>query len=350
MVPSRMTNSVCLKNQSAARPSCRCCARSPGLATKSLPSAARRMSSSGRRCKAARTQIPQRARRQGGQHAAAAAAPRGPGVEQNDVAQFERGDQAFAARGDAADAHGHPQRRARLPSPGGAQLADSRHNPAMQRSPRQRQHQPAGQKQPHQDFRKGWRKPSTAVTGSGSVTFMETFEVVRNYDPGTVPWIRRETAARSQTTGRKRAWTTTLADGTAVCRSTRDSRSACGADTPANSRCWRRRADSRRDGGRFRLLRKPGHDTGTALRILRQLVLERLSQLDCDQQAPLGLVTLRSPSWPSSRWTSLASTPAATRRAHSARRARRMARGPNCGWSAWASWVRANSTCRATST
>ena len=41
----------------------------------------------------------------------------------------------------------------------------------------------------------------------------------------------------------------------------------------------------------YDLLRKQGHDTGTALRILRQLVMERLISLDCDEQAPLGLVT-----------------------------------------------------------
>jgi [glutamine synthetase] adenylyltransferase / [glutamine synthetase]-adenylyl-L-tyrosine phosphorylase len=38
-------------------------------------------------------------------------------------------------------------------------------------------------------------------------------------------------------------------------------------------------------------LRGAGHDTGTALRILRQLVMERLVTLDCDLQAPLGAVT-----------------------------------------------------------
>ena len=38
-------------------------------------------------------------------------------------------------------------------------------------------------------------------------------------------------------------------------------------------------------------LRTSGHDTGAALRILRQLVLERLLALDCEQSAPLGLVT-----------------------------------------------------------
>lgn len=34
-----------------------------------------------------------------------------------------------------------------------------------------------------------------------------------------------------------------------------------------------------------------GHDTGTALRILRQLVLERLMRLDCEDQAPLKTIT-----------------------------------------------------------
>ena len=38
-------------------------------------------------------------------------------------------------------------------------------------------------------------------------------------------------------------------------------------------------------------LRGRGDDTGTALRILRQLVMERLMRLDCDEQAPLSLVT-----------------------------------------------------------
>ncbi len=38
-------------------------------------------------------------------------------------------------------------------------------------------------------------------------------------------------------------------------------------------------------------LRDRGHDTGAALRILRQLVMERLVALDCDHQAPLEVVT-----------------------------------------------------------
>ena len=38
-------------------------------------------------------------------------------------------------------------------------------------------------------------------------------------------------------------------------------------------------------------LRAQGLDTSAALRVLRQLVMERLATLDCDQQAPLGVVT-----------------------------------------------------------
>ncbi len=38
-------------------------------------------------------------------------------------------------------------------------------------------------------------------------------------------------------------------------------------------------------------LRARGHDTGAALRIVRQLVMERLARLDCDQAAPLEVIT-----------------------------------------------------------
>ena len=37
----------------------------------------------------------------------------------------------------------------------------------------------------------------------------------------------------------------------------------------------------------YEALRSRGHDVACALRIVRQLVLERLVTLDCDQQAPL---------------------------------------------------------------
>jgi [glutamine synthetase] adenylyltransferase / [glutamine synthetase]-adenylyl-L-tyrosine phosphorylase len=42
----------------------------------------------------------------------------------------------------------------------------------------------------------------------------------------------------------------------------------------------------------YSALRGRGFDTGAALRVLRQLTLERLAQLDCNQQAPLDVVTL----------------------------------------------------------
>jgi [glutamine synthetase] adenylyltransferase / [glutamine synthetase]-adenylyl-L-tyrosine phosphorylase len=41
----------------------------------------------------------------------------------------------------------------------------------------------------------------------------------------------------------------------------------------------------------YQALRARGHNAGVALRILRQLVMERLMTLDCDMQAPLALVT-----------------------------------------------------------
>jgi glutamate-ammonia-ligase adenylyltransferase len=41
----------------------------------------------------------------------------------------------------------------------------------------------------------------------------------------------------------------------------------------------------------YESLRAQGHATGTALRILRQLVMERLAVLDCDEGAPLAVVT-----------------------------------------------------------
>ena len=41
----------------------------------------------------------------------------------------------------------------------------------------------------------------------------------------------------------------------------------------------------------YEALRGRGLDTGGALRVLRQLTLERLVQLDCQQQAPLDVIT-----------------------------------------------------------
>ncbi len=44
-------------------------------------------------------------------------------------------------------------------------------------------------------------------------------------------------------------------------------------------------------GTAYAALRAQGHDVGAALRILRQLVMERLVRLDCDLQAPLEVIT-----------------------------------------------------------
>ena len=41
----------------------------------------------------------------------------------------------------------------------------------------------------------------------------------------------------------------------------------------------------------FEALHAQGLDTGSALRVMRQLVLERLLCLDCDAQAPLQQIT-----------------------------------------------------------
>jgi glutamate-ammonia-ligase adenylyltransferase len=44
-------------------------------------------------------------------------------------------------------------------------------------------------------------------------------------------------------------------------------------------------------GAAYEALRSRGHDVPSALRVLRQLVMERLAVLDCDLQAPLNVVT-----------------------------------------------------------
>ena len=78
------------------------------------------------------------------------------------------------------------------------------------------------------------------------------------------------------------------------CLPTRDLPSGCAAVTPASWHLLAPGTPTREAMvAAYELLRKQGHDTGTALRILRQLVMERLITLDCDEQAPLGLVTTR---------------------------------------------------------
>jgi len=97
-------------------------------------------------------------------------------------------------------------------------------------------------------------------------------------------------------------------------------------------------------------LRARGLALDAALRVLRQLTLERLVHLDTEQQAPLDTVT-RAMTWLAevtldAAWQQVQidldalhgmPTPQA-------------ASAPSCGSSAWASWARANSMCPATST
>ena len=100
----------------------------------------------------------------------------------------------------------------------------------------------------------------------------------------------------------------------------------------------------------FKALQVQGLDTGSALRIMRQLVLERLLCLDCDAQAPLQQIT--------QAMTHLAEF-ALNKACAEVQRAltRPMARPPhrpdcarNCGSWAWASSVPGNSMYLATLT
>ena len=76
-------------------------------------------------------------------------------VHQHHVGQLERRDQTAAARSHAADAHGHAKHPSGLDFQVGAKLADSGHNPAMERSPRECKHQPRGGQQPQNPLRDG---------------------------------------------------------------------------------------------------------------------------------------------------------------------------------------------------
>jgi hypothetical protein len=107
-------------------------------------------------------QVPQRPRRQRGDH-------RGQGergaplrVQQLDVLEGERRDQALAARADAADAHGHPQHLAGAQFQRGAKLADSRHNELMERTPGQGHEQSRGQQQPQGPLDRCGKQPQRA--------------------------------------------------------------------------------------------------------------------------------------------------------------------------------------------
>jgi glutamate-ammonia-ligase adenylyltransferase len=100
----------------------------------------------------------------------------------------------------------------------------------------------------------------------------------------------------------------------------------------------------------YAALRAIHSDSGTALRILRQLVMERLVRLDCDEQAPLATIT-RAVTELAEFALDIACNQALREldAVHGAPRWAPAASGPSCGWWAWASWARASSTCPATS-
>ena len=86
----------------------------------------------------------QRARRQRHHHARQAQRLASLGVQQGHVLQLHRGDQPFAARADGMDAHRYPQCALGLLFQLRTEVADTRHNPAMQPPPGGRQQQPEG--------------------------------------------------------------------------------------------------------------------------------------------------------------------------------------------------------------
>ena len=83
-------------------------------------------------------------------------------------------------------------------------------------------------------------------------------------------------------------------------------------------------------------LRAQGHDTGTALRMLRQLTMERLAHLDCDAGTSLQDITQSSPPWPSWPWMPPAWRPPPSWTACTAPPWDLMAHARSSGSSAWA--------------
>ncbi len=92
-------------------------------------------------------QAPQRARRQGQDHARQAQRGAALRIEQGHVAELDRRDQPLAARRDRADAHRYPQRARGQGFQRSAKLPDTRHNPAVKRAPAEGQHQCQRQQQ-----------------------------------------------------------------------------------------------------------------------------------------------------------------------------------------------------------
>ena len=98
-------------------------------------------------------------------------------------------------------------------------------------------------------------------------------------------------------------------------------------------------------------LRDGGRALPSALRVARQLVLERLAVLDVEQAAPLDDVTAGMTALAEATLElALAQAAGRGRRAPRRAAATRRASASSSGSSAWASSARASSTCRPTST
>ncbi|GAO25545.1 hypothetical protein ALISP_5365 [Alicycliphilus sp. B1] len=107
-------------------------------------------------------QAQQRARRQRYHHARQAQRLAALRVEQGHAGQLDGGKEPLAARRDGGNAHGNPQCPLGLGLQLGAEIADTRHNPAVQRPPGSRQQQPQGQQQPQPPSRTARHEPEKA--------------------------------------------------------------------------------------------------------------------------------------------------------------------------------------------
>jgi hypothetical protein len=89
-------------------------------------------------------------------------------------------------------------------------------------------------------------------------------------------------------------------------------------------------------------LQQGGRDLASALRVARQLVLERLAVLDVEEAAPLDTVTHTMTIWPKPRWKSRWRRPWPKPTNATACRWTRTASAWISGSSAWASSARAS--------
>jgi hypothetical protein len=98
-------------------------------------------------------EVPQRPRRESRDHARQPQRLASVRIEQDHVRQLERRDRPVTVRGHAADPDRHAEHSRDLDFQVGAKLSDSGHNPAMQRSPQEGQHQPGGGEKPQDPLR-----------------------------------------------------------------------------------------------------------------------------------------------------------------------------------------------------